>query len=309
MKSLLVGLIILTFIPLHPATFILKHRAEVSDGLVKVKDIARLETSTPKKLGNITISVSPDLGATRVIKKQEFYRKLVGNGVNNPIIKGPSVVRVRRVGAVIDTNLFKKKILSYIIAHSKWKKGVTVNIVSSKEIVVPRHGVRWQIAPADGEDFFGNVLFKIKAYSKQEQIFNSWLVARLKIEQKVAVSNRTISKNEPLTETDFRWETREITPFTKDAILTPNELLGQKPGRIIRPNTVITQRVMQKKFLVRRGEQATLVAQRPFIKATSRVMVLKNGAYGDLVKVQNTVSKKILTATVKGKNHLEVTVQ
>jgi flagella basal body P-ring formation protein FlgA len=186
-----------------------------------------------------------------------------------------------------------------------------VDIVTSKEILVPESGVKWQLEPANGQDFFGNILFKVKAFSStnNEPIYSNWLVAKLKIIKKVAISNRTIEKNEKIMEGDIRWETREITAFIKKAIFNKNEIIGQKAGRIIKPNSVITSSLLEKKYLVRRGGMALLVAHLKSIKATSTVKVLANGSYGDTVRVMNSSSKKILSAVVTGKNRLEVIVE
>ena len=98
-----------------------------------------------------------------------------------------------------------------------------------------RRQLRWVLRPANGQDFFGNILFQARAFSKvtNEELYSNWIVAKLKIVKKVAVSNRTIQKNEILSRDDLRWETREIDAFTKDArFLLDN--LGKDEEEIIK---------------------------------------------------------------------------
>jgi flagellar basal body P-ring formation protein FlgA len=292
---------------------VLKNQAVVSSDIVKIKDIAQMDNSTRNRIGNLVIAAAPELGAATTISKKEIYEKLIGNGFTLTLaqLKGAASVKILRRGLVIKPAHFTEHIRQYITTHSKWKDGVTVKVVSAKDIVIPESGVRWQLMPANGQDFFGNILFKIKAYSNKtnEELYENWIVAKLTIQKSVAISNRTIQKNEPISESDIRWETREITVFTKDAILSPKEILGQKSGRIIRANSVITAKLMAKKFLVRRGGMATLVAKINNVKATSQVKAMSNGSYGDMIRVMNTRSKKIISATVKGRNLLEVNVE
>ena len=296
---------------LYPDTVVLKARAVVSDDIVRIKDIALMDAPTRSRIGSLVIAAAPGLGNTTTIGKQEIYEKLIGNGVSSPQVKGAASVTVMRKGMVVEPTFFKEKIHQYIVTHSKWKDGVEVEIVTSKTIVVPESGIRWQLTPANGQDFFGNILFKVKAISdtNNEEIYSNWIVAKLKINKLVAVSNRTIQKNETIGENDIRWENREIDAFIKSAILDKQEIIGRKAGRIIRPNSVITESLMEKKLFVRRGDMATLVARLKGIKATSTVKVLANGSYGDTVRVMNTQSKKIISAVVTGKNTLEVNVQ
>ncbi|MCP4148668.1 MAG: flagellar basal body P-ring formation protein FlgA, partial [bacterium] len=117
------------------------------------------------------------------------------------------------------------------------------------------------------------------------------------------------NKNERLAAGDLRWEPREINVYTKDAILIKEEIIGQKAGRIIRPNSIITTGLLEKKYMVRRGAVALLIARLKSVTATSNVKVLANGGLGDTIRVLNLTSKRIISATVTGKNKLEVAVQ
>jgi flagella basal body P-ring formation protein FlgA len=292
-------------------TLVLKNKAFVNDELVKVKDVVVMDTSMEDRIGSLVIAVSPDSGKTITLQKQEIYEKLVGNGVQSLTIEGPDSITVLRQGIVVQPAFFKDMIHRYIVTHSRWKDGVQVDIVTSKAIAVPESGIRWQLTPANGQDFFGSILFKVDAISEatNETVYSNWIVAKLKIVKSTAISNHTIQKNEIIAENDIRWETREITPFIKDALLDEGEIIGQKAGRIIRPNSVITEALLEKKFLVQRGDMATLVARLRGIKASSTVKALGNGGYGDTVQVINTQSQKIISAIVTGKNTLEVNVQ
>lgn len=292
-------------------TLVLKETATVSDHIVRIKDIALMDAPTRNRIGNLVISVSPELGKSDSIPRNEIYQKLLGNGVQSPRIEGASSVRVTRKGISVSPSYFKDKILNYITTHSRWKNGVQVKIVTSKPFMIPEKGVRWQLNPANGQDFFGDILFKLKAFSRtsSELLYSGWIVAQLKIQKSVAVSNRTIQKGETIGVGDLRWETREISVFTKNAVLDRRGVVGQKSGRIIRPNTVITTNLLAKKYMVQRGGSALLIAKLGSVKATSTVRVLSNGGMGDTVRVMNLGSRKILSAVVTGQNKLEVLVQ
>lgn len=292
---------------------ILKNRAVVSDNIVRVRDVAQMDASTRNRIGKLVIAAAPNLGDSTTISKNEIYEKLVGNGFQIPRtqIKGASLVKVMRKGMVVKPTYFRDQIHQYITTHSRWKDGVTVSIVTAKDIIVPESGVHWKLMPANGQDFFGNLLFKIQAISRKTQdvIYSNWIVAKLNIVKPVALSNGTLQKGQPIGPGDIRWEARQITVFTRNALLDQREIIGQRAGRTIRPNTVITGSLLQKKYLVHRGGIATLVARSNSVRATSRVKVLANGGYGDTVKCMNTASKKILSAVVTGKNQVEVNVQ
>jgi len=292
-------------------TLVLKEKSVVSGEIVRVKDVALMEPGVMDRVGQLIISVSPELGKSISIQKQEIYEKLVGNGVQPIEIKGPSSITVLRKGTVLKSSFFKESIYEYITTHSKWKDGLQVEIVTTKEVVIPESGFRWQINPANGQDFFGNVLFEVKAISTDtnEVLYSGWVTAKLKIVKDVPVTNHEIQRNQVITDADIRWESREVTPFTKDVILEKSELIGRRSDRFVRANTVLTTSLLEKEFMVRRGETAVLVAQTRNVSASTHVKVLADGCIGDPVQVMNLVSKRIITAVVNGKNSLEVRVE
>lgn len=296
---------------LAASTLVLKEKAVVSDHIVRIKDIANMDNPTRNRLGDLVVAVAPEMGQSGTIARQEIVEKLVGNGFQDAQLSGATEVTVTRKGAVISPTFFKEQIHNYITTHSQWKEDVQVTLVSAKEVIVPETGVRWQITPANGQDFFGNVLFKIEAYSPttNEMIYSNWLVAKLTIVKEVALSNRMIQKNETIGSSDIRWEKREITAFIKDALFTEQEIVGERTGRIIRPNSIITASLMEKKLMVKRGAPATLMANFKNIQATITVTALSDGAIGESIRVMNPQSKRIISATVVGKNKLEVNVE
>ncbi len=297
--------------PPNTYTFVLKDKAVVSDRIVRLNDIALMDTAARNRIGKLVVAVSPVMGATGSIKKQSVYEKLIGNGIQSPKVQGADVVKITRSGVRLHPSFFKDQIRDYVISHSRWKDGVEVEVVTNKEIIVPHSNMRWQLTPANGQDFFGNILFKATAFSPatNEVAFSSWITAKLRIQKLVAVSNRTIQKSEPIGTDAIRWEKRELTAYNREAVFDKEALFGQKAGRIIRPNSVITKNHLEKKYLVRRGANAVMEAKFKNIKATSMVRVLSDGSLGDTVKVVTLNSKKILAATVTGRNRLEVSVQ
>lgn len=292
-------------------TLVLKDKSVVNSDIVRIKDVAVMDSPTRERIGELAIAASPEIGKSISIEKQEIFEKLVGNGFKSPEIKGSSMITVTRKGTMVKASFFKDQIYDYVIENSKWKDGIDVEIVSTKDIVIPESDVRWKITPANGQDFFGSILFDVKAISTltNEVLFSNWITAKLKITKEVAVSNADITRGQLISENDVRWETREITAFTKDAILTREEVIGQRAGRMIRPNSVITTSLMEKKFMVRRGEMAVLLVKLNGVNASTSVKVLADGAMGDTVQVMNMESKKIITGTVSGRNTVEVNVK
>ncbi len=308
-KILVFCLLFVAFILNANTSFVLKDSTIVFNEVVKLNDIALMDKNTNKRIGDLVISASPKIGNGMLISKNEIYAKLIGNGIIKPNIKGAKSVLVNRNGKTISAKFFKSRILNYIKKYSKWKTGLSLKIVSTKQIIIPEAGVIWKIIPVNGQDFFGNILFKIKAYKANKELYSDWIIAKLKIEKKVAIANRIIRKNELIGKDDIRWEEREITAFIKNAVFNPKLIIGRRSGRTIRTNTVITTNNLASEYLVRRGFLSSLTAKYKSIRAIADVIPMTNGKYGDMVKVINKNTKKILTAIVIGQNKMEVIIR
>jgi len=308
--KVIIGLLFLGAVSyMYATSFVLKSSAVVFDEVVKMRDIALMDKLTKSKIGGLIVSYSPNIGKQLTISKREIYEKLIGNGIANPVLKGAKNVSINREGKLVNTVFFKKRILDYIKKYSRWKNGLTLKIITNKKIIIPISGVSWKIIPVNGQDFFGNILFKIRAFKNGEELLSDWIVARLKIEKKIAIANKTIRKDEIIGKDDIRWEEREITAFTKNAVFEESGIVGQRAGRTIRTNTVITTNNLESKYLVRRGFISSLIVKYKSIRAVADVIPMSNGRYGDMVKVMNKNTKKILSAIVVGQNKMEVKVR
>ncbi len=286
----------------------LRERATVSAELVRIADVAELPAGADPRLGGLVIGAAPDPGAAQVYPRREIYEKLVGNGFTATRLEGAAAVRVERNGRSLETSFFQPAIAAYVARHSRWGDGLTVTVLPGRPLPVPGGDLEWIVQPANGGDFFGNVLFRVAARSGDREVFNGWVTARLKIEAPVAVSNRALGPGEAIADADVRWERREITPFTRNAVLAPAELAGRRAARLIRPNTVLTAELLQGDWLVRRGQTATLAVDHHGVRATTTVRVLADGRLGDRVRAQNESSRQLLTARVTGSGALEVEV-
>lgn len=307
MFKLIIPFLLLS-VGLFGESFILKNSRIINSEVVKMKDVLLSEKGNLGNIGELIIAVSPPPGKSITISASEIKAKLAGNGVANPTIKGHRSI-IKRGGDIITPDFFKPMITSYIKKNSKWKHNIDVKINSSKKLIIPTKNVKWKIYPANGNDFFGNVLFKAKAYRNGEEIFSTWIVSRLKITRKVAVTTQRIYKGREINQACVRWEEREITPFTKNAVFNEQFLYGKKAGRNIMPNSVVTSELLQRQYLVRRNTNVTLSIKFKNISATTKVKALGNGTMGDSVRVINLASRKIISGVVTGRNRLEVNPQ
>lgn len=113
----------------------------------------------------------------------------------------------------------------------------------------------------------------------------------------VPVLTRRIAANEVIGKSDVAWvETR--ADQAADLVLSESELVGQAPRRPIAPQTPIRSRDLQAPRIISKGALVTMVLKTPNLTLTAQGRALQEGAVGDVIRVSNTQSNRVIEATV-----------
>jgi flagella basal body P-ring formation protein FlgA len=288
---------------------VLKDKAAVSDNVIRLRDVADLPAANGAVYADLILAPALEPGQTQTLSAAEIIDKLRGNGCARVQMSGAQVVHVMRRGHKVEAAFFVEKIRTYLLANSLWDEGVKISIPSAKAVIVPENDVDWQIIPSPGEDLNGHVLFHIRGIYKGDEIFNNWLSAKVTVEKLVAVARRSLEKADTIRDADISWEKREITPLLRKAMLSEGDVVGAKTMQYVPAHSVITADMLATALLVRRGEPARLQASLKDIVAVSTVTPLVDGRLGDRIRVMTTLSKKIIMATVSGRNELQMEIQ
>lgn len=114
------------------------------------------------------------------------------------------------------------------------------------------------------------------------------------------VVNRIIQPGEIISEEDI--DKKEISESKlKDYMITDaNEIIGLTPKRTIAPNQFIKTSQLQKKKDVEKGQTVQVHYKSGNLNITSQGKALDQGAMGDMVRVMNPQSKKVIEGFVSG---------
>lgn len=114
------------------------------------------------------------------------------------------------------------------------------------------------------------------------------------------VANRVIQPGEVISEEDL--DKKEISESKlKDYMITDaNDIVGLTPKRTIAPNQFIKTSQLQKKKDVEKGQTVQVHYKSGNLNITSQGKSLDHGTMGDMVRVMNPQSKKIIEGFVTG---------
>lgn len=125
----------------------------------------------------------------------------------------------------------------------------------------------------------------------------------------IPVLNKTIRNGDVITSRDIEWETYPERKLNPSIILSEEALIGKTPSLRVQPNKVIRVRDVEAPILVKKGKAVNLIYQTEYMQLQAIGLALEDGRMGDSIRIENTKSKKVISAIVQDKGLAVVNFQ
>lgn len=122
----------------------------------------------------------------------------------------------------------------------------------------------------------------------------------------VPILTRRLSRGQTITPADIDYVDLRADQIPVGAILNPDEMIGKEPRNILKEGEPIRRSDVLRPEVVRRNALVTMEVSIPGLNATARGRAMEAGGEGDLIRVQNVVSKQIVLATVVDPSRVSV---
>ena len=120
------------------------------------------------------------------------------------------------------------------------------------------------------------------------------------MEIEVPVPSRRISANEVITKRDIKWVKVRQNRLPRGVIVDINELIGKAPKRGLRAGIPVRTANVQQPILVPKGSLVTIYLKAPRMMLTAQGKALDNGSDGEVIRITNIQSNKVIEAEVTG---------
>lgn len=270
-------------------------------------DMTRVSSLRQLKLGS---AAAP--GSSIVLTKELLGMRLAATGSDFRDIewKIPDTVKVTTDFQVISG----QALIDKAIVDLEGQAGLRASsgdlritpIGSVQDIIVPRgqivltsylpYGIRYN-TPTTAQI---TIHVNNQVFTKINLKFNS------KLYRQVAVATSQIAPGEILTTDKLRYERMDTGRLGTGYFTDMNKVLGLVTKRSLTPGMVVTDGMVNKPVLIKRGSLVNIVARIGSMEVTAAGQAMQNGHEGELIRVQNINSKKIISAKVLDEGTVQV---
>jgi len=270
---------------------ILRQNVTVDGHLIILGDIFK---GTGDK-SNIAIAYAPEPGRRAFFDANWLYRVANGHGLKWRPLSMKQNVQVNRKTVTIERDEIEDYIFAALIdkgADPKMtlelsNRKVQLHLPSSSEAVVEVTNTSYDQRT---QRFTANVSSPgskaIRVTGRMQKMLN------------IPVLNRRVLKNEMIMVEDIKWVKSPSKRVQNDIILHVDDLIGKTPKRGLRADALIRISEVQRPILVEKGSLVTMVLKTPLMVLTSQGRAVDPGANGDVIRITNTQSNKVVQAVV-----------
>jgi len=223
--------------------------------------------------------------------------RLKGVPVDRIKIKLPEVVKIKREGIRITKKDLEAIAKRCIKKNNPWGSRLRIlKVKATKDLILPKGKLSYscQMINSPLGNFSVPIIFRLNG----EIISKTWVMAKTRLVTPVVVARYPIMRGEIITKDKLKIIKRDITGLPEGIFLSKDLLVGKRAKINIGIGKIIYKNMVEIPPAVKRGQRVLIVAESDTLRVTAPGVAKENGRIGDLIKVQNLLSKKVVVGKV-----------
>ncbi len=138
------------------------------------------------------------------------------------------------------------------------------------------------------------------------QPWNIYASAYIKTFANIVVLNKSLPRNSEISSSDLILKKMELSTLRSGYLTDLKEAVGKKSKRSLPKGTTLNQRLLITQKMVKKGSQVIILAKNSQLAIRVSGKALSSGAKGDLIRVQNIKSKRVVQAKVVSEGIVQI---
>ncbi len=298
----------------HSLEIIFKPSATVEGSGITLGDVADFseQSEYSAALASLYICKAPDPGETtafRAIRIKNHLNKTnkLQDAVDTLYWKGSPIIKVSRSATIIGPNRILSIIETFLARNSTAFPDATVQFTPSKlplPFAVPVGELSYDVIPSD-PSIIGSSRFSIIFKVNNTVVKNMSIIGKLAVFADIVVAGKPLIRGQLLTSDDLELKRMEISK-TPDSFFSIHDLAGKRLKRNMRAGSVLRESYVEPMPIILQGQKVKMVLQNKSLTLTATGLARRDGAVGDVIRVQNINSRKIILCRIAGPGIVEV---
>lgn len=210
--------------------------------------------------------------------------------------------------AVIKGETIKAHVRTYIEKNMPWPKGaVRVEFPGRvSDLKLAGKKITCRVLSRRNEDFIGDSSFTVRCYENGAFLSGKTVRARIEVLMDVVVSTKALHRNIRIERGDVRLVKKWFNRLPSNIISSLDDVVGMKLRASIKPNSEINGNMVRSIPMVKRGKPVKIIFESSPMRITTIGLAEQDGMHGELIKVRNISSKKVIYARVTGNSLVKV---
>ncbi len=283
----------------------LKKFAKVKGETVYLKNIAKIKAEGEEPafinfLKNLPITESPQPNSSINISKDQLIFLFQRNHISTDSFKfgGSQNCIVVRDYKKLSTQEIENRVERFIRNNFKNTKLVSINL-PKKTFFIPSGNIKQKVTLKS--ESLKHLYLEYQIFEDGKIMYKIPVTANVKKYMNVIVSKRDIPKGKILTSEDLK--TAEIEFKRRSGYITEIEnAVGKVAKRDIKKGTVIKNSLLRPDYKVKKRKNVRIIYRNKNINIELMGLALEDGAVGDVIKVKNISSGKVILCKVIKEN-------
>lgn len=202
----------------------------------------------------------------------------------------------------------KDAVKSHVEENAPWPKDrIRVEFLAAiPETAIPAGSLTCQVRSRAGESYIGRTSFVVRFCKGDTFIREETVRVRIEVLTEVIVSTGGIARDAKIDQSDVMVKKKWLDTATSGVVSDVNEVDGKKAAMRINAGTEITKHMLRSVPVVKKGEVVRIVLESGPMMISAMGLCEEDGGQGDLIRVQNSSSKKTVFARVMGASLVKV---
>ena len=187
----------------------------------------------------------------------------------------------------------------YIFDRVPWKpENVEIRLVPFQPMTVPLGVLSFRVLKPTQGLTPGLHSFLVAADVAGKEEARVWVKTEIKVFDEVVITAVPLAHQEIIGGKDVRVARRDISSLTSKPFARVDDVVGRQIVRAVEANEVLTQKLLDRPTLIKRGSSITLVYETGSLRVETAGTAEEGGKVGDFIQVKNASSGKVLRGIV-----------